>query len=127
MLCDIVDMNSCHMLLGRPWQYVCGAMHGFFKNVITIVKDGRKHALMPLQKEELNKRNLSVGSKIELKISKNTKDYFVMKACGMVKTETRKYKRNKGKHVQVEDLEDTYVKNQFEICVLNPLRCSLSS
>ena len=48
MLCDIVDMNSCHILLGRPWQYDCGAMHDCVKNVITIVKDGRKHSLMPL-------------------------------------------------------------------------------
>ena len=48
MLCDIVDMNSCHMLLGRPWQYDCRAMHECVKNVITIVKDGRKHTLMYL-------------------------------------------------------------------------------
>ena len=48
MLCDIVDMNSFHMLLGRLVQYDCRAMHDCVKNVITIVKDGKKHALMPL-------------------------------------------------------------------------------
>ena len=32
----------------------------------------------------------------------------------------KKKKKNKGKSVQVEDLEDMYVKNQFGIYVLNP-------
>ena len=32
----------------------------------------------------------------------------------------KKKKKNKGKSVQVEDLEDMYVKNQFRIYVLNP-------
>ena len=64
MLCDIVDMNSCHMLLDRPWKNDCKVMHDYVKNVITIVKDGRKHALMPLHNVELNKRNLSAGGRI---------------------------------------------------------------
>ena len=64
MLCYIVDMNSFHMLLGRPWQHDSRAMHDCVKNVITIVKDGKKHALMPLQKVKINRRNLSVGSRV---------------------------------------------------------------
>ena len=43
-----------------------------------------------------------------------------MKACEIVKIETRKQKKNKGKHVKVEDLGDMYVKNQFEIFFLIP-------
>lgn len=72
MLCDIVDMSSCHILLNRPWQYDCRAMHDCVKNVFTIVKDGRKHSLMPLQKVELGRRNLSIGSRVELRNSKRT-------------------------------------------------------
>ena len=37
-----------------------------------------------------------------------------------------KKKKNKGKSVHVKDLEEMYVKNQFEIHVLNPRRCSSS-
>ena len=66
VLCDIVDMNICYMLLGRTWQYDCKVMHDYVKNVITIEKDGRKHVCMPLHRVELNKRNLSVGSRIDL-------------------------------------------------------------
>ena len=36
VLCDIVDKNSCHILLGRPWQYDCRVMHDCVKNVIIV-------------------------------------------------------------------------------------------
>ena len=48
VLCDIVDMNSYHMLLGRPWQYDCRVVHDCVKNVFSIAKSGRKHSLIPL-------------------------------------------------------------------------------
>ena len=49
-----------------------------------------------------------------------------MKYYGIMKIDIRKQKRNKGKHVQVEDLGDMYVNNQFGIFVLNPLGFSSS-
>jgi hypothetical protein len=36
MWCDVVAMDTCHLLLGRPWQYDRGAHH-----------DGRKITLLP--------------------------------------------------------------------------------
>ena len=114
------------MSTGRPWQYDCRARNDYVKNVITIVNDGRKHALMSLQKAELNRRNLSVGSWVELRSFERTEDQFEMKTYGALKIETRKQKKNKGKHEQVEELGDMYVKNWFGISMLNPLRCSSS-
>ena len=38
--------------------------------------------------------------------------------------DVKKKKKNKGKSVQVEDLEDMYVKNKFGIYVLNPKKNS---
>ena len=61
MLCDIVDMNSCHVLLGRPWQYDCKEVYECFKNVFTIEKGGKKFSLIPLKDEKIGRRNLSVG------------------------------------------------------------------
>ena len=48
MLCDIVDMSSCHILLGKPWKYDCRVVHDCVKNVTTIEKGGRKHSLISL-------------------------------------------------------------------------------
>ena len=27
VLCDVVDIDACHVLLGRPWQYNVDAMN----------------------------------------------------------------------------------------------------
>ena len=27
ILCDVVDMDACHVLLGRPWKYDVNALH----------------------------------------------------------------------------------------------------
>ena len=48
MLCNIVDMNSFHVLLGRPWQYECRIVHDYAKNVVNIEKGGRKYSLIIL-------------------------------------------------------------------------------
>ena len=66
VLCDIVDMNSCHVLLGRPLQYDCRVVHDYVKNVFTIEKGIRMFSLIPLQNEEIGRRNLSIGSRVEL-------------------------------------------------------------
>ena len=68
MLCDIVEMNNCHLLLGIPWQYDCKVVHDCVKNVFTVEKGGWKFSLIPLQNEELGRRNLSVGRKLSWQI-----------------------------------------------------------
>ena len=47
VLCNIVDMNSWHVLLGRPWQYDCRVVHDCVRNVFTIEKGCRKFSLIP--------------------------------------------------------------------------------
>ena len=45
--CDVVPMDACHLLLGRPWQYDRRTQHDGFKNTYTFVKDGVKVILGP--------------------------------------------------------------------------------
>jgi len=35
MLCDIIPMEDCYILLGRPWQFDKKSMHNGFTNEIT--------------------------------------------------------------------------------------------
>ena len=53
-------------------------------------------------------------------------DQHGKKTYGTPTVDVKKKKKNKGENVQVEDLEDMYVKNQFGIFVLNLTRCSSS-
>ena len=101
-------------------------MHDCVRNVFTIEKGGRKFSLIPLRNEEFRRRNLSVGSRVELADSKKVGDQHGKQTYGTPMAGVKEKKKNKGKSVQIEDLEDIYVKNQFGIYVLNPERCSSS-
>lgn len=48
VLCDVLEMDACHVLLGRPWQHDNRAKHDRFTNVYTVVHEGKKKSLLPL-------------------------------------------------------------------------------
>ncbi|XP_057522558.1 uncharacterized protein LOC130802561 [Amaranthus tricolor] len=48
VLCDVLDMNACHVLLGRPWQYDKRSMHNGFTNTYIIKHEGKLKELVPL-------------------------------------------------------------------------------
>ena len=84
-------------------------MHDFVRNVFTIEKGGRKFSLIPLQNEEHGRRNLSIDSQVDLVDFKKVGDQHGKKTYVTPMVDVKK-KKNKGKSVQVEDLEDMYVK-----------------
>ena len=45
---DVIPMDACHLLLGRPWQYDRHALYDGHENTYTFVKDGVKIKLVPL-------------------------------------------------------------------------------
>ena len=46
--CNVVHMNACHLLLGRPWQFDVDATHGGRSNNYFFVHKGVHHALKPM-------------------------------------------------------------------------------
>ena len=52
VLCDVMPMDACHILLGRPWQHDRSAKNDGINNVYKLEKDGIKHKLIPLQEKE---------------------------------------------------------------------------
>ena len=50
-MCDVMKMDVCHILLGRPWQYDRGAAHDGKKNNYKFHKDGIDHTLNPIKDE----------------------------------------------------------------------------
>ncbi|KAB5512641.1 hypothetical protein DKX38_029669 [Salix brachista] len=45
--CDIVRMDACHLLLGRPWQYDRKVRHDGFKNTYSFLYDKVNIVLLP--------------------------------------------------------------------------------
>lgn len=60
VLCDILSMNDCHILLGRPWQFDRRSIYDYRRNLITIEKYGQKFTLASLREKEKEVRNLSL-------------------------------------------------------------------
>ena len=50
-MCDVMPMDVCHILLGRPWQYGWGAIHYGKRNTYKFHKDGINHTLVPMKDE----------------------------------------------------------------------------
>ena len=47
MWCDVVAMDVCHLLLGRPWYYDRGAHHDERKNTYSFMIGKVKITLLP--------------------------------------------------------------------------------
>ncbi|XP_057529799.1 uncharacterized protein LOC130808337 [Amaranthus tricolor] len=47
-LCDVVSMDACHILLGRPWQTDRKSFHDGYHNTYTITHQGKQKKLHPL-------------------------------------------------------------------------------
>jgi hypothetical protein len=45
--CDVVAMDACHLLLGRPWHYDRNAHHDGWKNTYSFLVDNVKLTLLP--------------------------------------------------------------------------------
>lgn len=81
ILCDIILMDSCHIFLGRPWQYDRKAIHDGCANTYTVFKGGVNHKLKPLKEENVhcgNSRVCLVDSRKFLDGMKHEKFCFVI-------------------------------------------------
>eukprot|EP00253_Pinus_taeda_P031637 PITA_31637 len=52
IICDIMPMDVCHILLGRPWQYDRNVTHDGMLNCYKFEKDGVRHTLVPIREEK---------------------------------------------------------------------------
>ena len=48
IVCDVVPMQACHILLGRPWQYDRRVSHDGFSNRYTFLYKGKNVILKPM-------------------------------------------------------------------------------
>ena len=51
IMCDVMPLDVCHILLGRPWQYDRAAVHDGKRNTYKFFKDGMNHTLLPMEEE----------------------------------------------------------------------------
>ena len=54
VVCDVVPMDTTHIILGRPWQYDHRVSFDGFRNEYTIQHQGKVYKLLPMSPEEVN-------------------------------------------------------------------------
>jgi hypothetical protein len=95
VLCDVIPMDVCHVLLGRPWKYDRNVVHDRRMNTYTLYKDGRTHRLLPIKykevKPEVSNTILLMSGKELLTEMEKKEDpqFFVVRKPRIVLTSTR--------------------------------------
>jgi hypothetical protein len=95
ILCDVIPMDVCHILLGRPWKYDRNVVHDGRMNTYTLEKDGRVHKLLPIKdkevKSEVSSMILLMSGKELLTEMEKSEDpqFFVVRKPKIVLTSTR--------------------------------------
>jgi hypothetical protein len=95
VLCDVIPMDVCHLLLGRPWKYDRNVVHDGRMNTYTLEKDGRTHRLLPIKGKEVKpevRNTILLMSGKELLTEMEKKEdpqFFVVRKPRIVLTSTR--------------------------------------
>jgi hypothetical protein len=83
ILCDVILMDVCHILLGRPWKFDRNAIHDGRKNTYTLKTNGRTHILLPIEEkkekeEAITRILLMTGKELLKEIKKDQEIQFVV-------------------------------------------------
>jgi hypothetical protein len=124
ILCDVIPMDVCHLLLGRPWQYDRNVVHDGRRNTYTLEKSGRTHMLLPIKDEKVkaeasNTILLMSGKELLDEVKKDKEMQFVVvRKPRVVLTSTK-----------IDDLpgEIQELLEEFTDIVVDELPCSLST
>ncbi|KAK9045771.1 hypothetical protein V6N11_051679 [Hibiscus sabdariffa] len=65
VVCDVVSMDACHILLGRPWQYDKGTTHDGISNRYSFMHAGKKITLAPLTPNQVQEDQIRLRKNVE--------------------------------------------------------------
>ncbi|XP_023768585.1 uncharacterized protein LOC111917165 [Lactuca sativa] len=75
--CEVIPMDACHILLGRPWQFDRRTKHDGYLNTYTFKKEGVNVQLVPLDVHAMGTEALVITKSAFLDFTRNTKPPFV--------------------------------------------------
>uniref|UniRef100_A0A151UIN5 Transposon Ty3-I Gag-Pol polyprotein n=1 Tax=Cajanus cajan TaxID=3821 RepID=A0A151UIN5_CAJCA len=73
VLCDVVPMEACHILLGRPWQFDKKTMHNGLTNEITFTHKEKKFVLHPLSPQQV------AEDQVQMKLKRDSEKRLLLK------------------------------------------------
>ncbi|XP_068489003.1 uncharacterized protein [Phaseolus vulgaris] len=80
VLCDVVPMEACHILLGRPWQFDKKTSHNGLTNEISFIHKHKKFVLSPLPHSQVVKDQIQMKHKRDEEKIEKEKNFGKQKA-----------------------------------------------
>ena len=93
--CDVVPMQACSLLLGRPWQYDTDCVHHGRNNQYSFMLKGKKIVMHPMTPEQIVKDELARASREKNQENAKSENQIVAKEF-----EQHKKKEHKSTHVK---------------------------
>jgi hypothetical protein len=77
--CDVVPMQACNILLGRPWQFDKDSMHHGRSNQYSFMHHDRKIVLHPMPPKAIVKDDVAKASKLKSQEHANSENQIAAK------------------------------------------------
>lgn len=61
VVCDVLEMDACHILLGRPWQYDVNATHHGKDNVYEFLWQSKMIKFLPMAASNVAETQSKIG------------------------------------------------------------------
>ncbi|KAA0054966.1 transposon Ty3-I Gag-Pol polyprotein isoform X1 [Cucumis melo var. makuwa] len=124
MVCDVIEMDVCHILLGRPWQFDVQSMHRGRENTYEFMWMNKKVILLPLQKRKDDniEKNQKKGSLFVTISGKKFLRERENEILGIVMSGTEDTTRDEQIPEAIKELFKKYPKISKEPTCLPPLR-----
>ncbi|KAK9689361.1 hypothetical protein RND81_09G054900 [Saponaria officinalis] len=103
--CDVIPMNACHVLLGRPWQFDRKVEHDGRSNVYVVTKGKAKYHLKPLSP---NKHHTKPVTKESLFLDAREVEGIIARGEPMYVLVVRDVGHEKGNDASVRELLDEF-------------------
>ncbi|XP_057860276.1 uncharacterized protein LOC131069009 [Cryptomeria japonica] len=127
VMCDIMPMDACHILLGRPWQFDRQVVHNGQLNTYTIKKDGIEYLLNTMK--NISEDEGEDKSKVCLVSRKQfLRDFKKEKACFAIVSKSTTVRTTKEKDEIPKEIQEI-LEEYAEILMkklpngLPPMRC----
>jgi hypothetical protein len=65
VVCDVLPMDACHVLLGRPWQFDRRSTHEGRSNVYSLWHKGKRHVLQPTLDKDIKVDVFAAQKKVQ--------------------------------------------------------------
>lgn len=75
VVCDVIDMDASHVLLGRPWQYDVDVTYRGRDNIYSFTWEGHKIAIVPSKSPLKNPKAFKVEGQSFLTVARSESDF----------------------------------------------------